>query len=65
MNEKIWRTSSYSGNANNCVELAIDCDSVDVRDSKNRMAGALAFAAEPFGAFLAAVRSAGLRPGTW
>jgi hypothetical protein len=57
MNEKIWRTSSYSGNANNCVELALDGRSAGVRDTKNRVGGELAFGFAPFGAFLAAVKA--------
>ncbi|HEX3785926.1 MAG TPA: DUF397 domain-containing protein [Pseudonocardiaceae bacterium] len=64
MNEKTWRTSSYSGNANNCVELAIRPSLIDVRDTKNRDGGSLAFGAARFGSFLAVVRSGGLSSGT-
>ena len=64
MKQKTWRTSSYSGNNNNCVELAIDGLAAAVRDTKNRDAGSLSFVPERFGSFLAVVKSAGLRPGT-
>ena len=52
--EKTWRKSSYSGNENACVELAVGQTSVGVRDSKQPDGPALAFAAEPFRAFLVA-----------
>ncbi|MEW1724221.1 DUF397 domain-containing protein [Streptomyces sp. NPDC093109] len=32
--EAQWQKSSYSGGANNCVELAIFVDRVAIRDSK-------------------------------
>lgn len=35
-----WRTSSYSGGGNNCVEVAPMRNGVAVRDSKARAAGA-------------------------
>ena len=36
-----WRTSSYSGDKNNCVELASLAAEVAVRDSKDPEGGAL------------------------
>jgi hypothetical protein len=30
-----WRTSSYSGSGNNCVQVALTQETVAVRDSKN------------------------------
>lgn len=36
-----WRTSSYSGGDNACVEVALDTAVVGVRDSKAPEAGAL------------------------
>jgi Domain of unknown function (DUF397) len=30
-----WRTSSRSGNGENCVQLAVNSDGVLIRDSKN------------------------------
>jgi hypothetical protein len=52
--EQTWRKSSYSGNENNCVELAVGQASVGVRDSKRPDGPALTFAAESFRTFLAA-----------
>jgi len=52
--EKTWRKSSYSGNENACVELAVGRISVGVRDSKQPDGPALTFAAEPFRVFLSA-----------
>jgi uncharacterized protein DUF397 len=53
--EQTWRKSSYSGNENNCVELAVGQITVGVRDSKRPDGPALTFAAEPFRVFLAAM----------
>lgn len=51
-----WRTSSFSGGGSNCVEVAFTPDLVGVRDSKNRDSGVLAFGAEQWHQFIAAVR---------
>ncbi len=50
-----WRTSSYSGNGNNCVEVAPDGGSVLVRDTKDRSGPVLTFTAVQWTAFLAEV----------
>jgi Domain of unknown function (DUF397) len=51
-----WRTSSYTGGAeNNCVEVAGPLNAV--RDSKNPGGPVLEWSAEAVGAFLAGVKS--------
>jgi hypothetical protein len=54
---KTWRTSSYSGDQNNCVEVAMTSATTDVRDTKDRTGGELTFSAGAFGAFLAEAKS--------
>jgi hypothetical protein len=51
-----WRKSSRSG-ANGCVEVALDCAGVAVRDSKDRNGPVLQFNAQEWEAFLAGVRN--------
>ncbi|HEY6495146.1 MAG TPA: DUF397 domain-containing protein [Trebonia sp.] len=54
-----WRKSSYSGsNGGACVELTSDSRLVLVRDTTNRDGGTLAFGADAWAAFTAALRSA-------
>ena len=53
--EQTWRKSSYSGNENNCVELAVGQTTVGVRDSKQPGGPVLTFAAGSFQSFLTAV----------
>ncbi len=44
VNSLTWRTSSYSGGGNQCVEVAVlPAERVAVRDSKDPSAGAHAF----------------------
>lgn len=50
-----WRTSSYSGNGGNCVEVAAAGD-IMVRDTKDRSAGTLRFTLSAWRAFLDDVR---------
>lgn len=50
-----WRTSSFSGADNNCVELRRGED-VAVRDSKHRDGGALRFPARSLDALIVTVR---------
>ena len=53
-NYVIWRTSSYSGLNNDCVEVARFSGWCAVRDSKLGASGSvLSFGAKAFGAFLA------------
>ena len=52
----VWRKSSYSPNANDCVEIGLR---VGIRDSKST--GHLPVAAPAWSAFLAAVKSDSFR----
>lgn len=52
-----WRKSSYSGNRNNCVEVADLPSGAAVRDSQHPDAGHLMFAATEWQAFLAGALS--------
>lgn len=52
-----WRKSSYSGQANNCVEIAHVDGTTYVRDTKHASVGpVLAFTAAEWEAFLAGAR---------
>lgn len=58
--ELVFRKSSYSANANDCVEVADTPTVHAVRDTKNREAGHLAFAhGEWAAALLTSVRTDG------
>jgi hypothetical protein len=48
----VWRKSSRSNGAQNCVEMAHVSDVTAVRDSKNPTGPVLVFSAGVFGAFL-------------
>lgn len=52
-----WRTSSYSGGQNNCVQLAAFPAGVGVRDSKNPGAGALHIPAATWAGLTARVKA--------
>ncbi|WP_019852740.1 DUF397 domain-containing protein [Actinopolyspora mortivallis] len=52
-----WRTSSYSGNTGNCVEVGNATNVVGVRDTKDRDGGTLIFTEDQWGAFLGAIKS--------
>ncbi|WP_141925319.1 DUF397 domain-containing protein [Haloactinospora alba] len=52
-----WRTSSYSQNGGQCVEVRDHAAGADVRDTQNRRAGHLSFSASEWRAFLDEVRS--------
>lgn len=54
---ELWRTSSYTGQTGQCVEVAVTPDVVGVRDTKNRAGGHFTVSAQQFGAFLAAVKA--------
>jgi hypothetical protein len=52
-----WRTSSYSGGGNQCVEVAVlPTGDVAVRDSKNRGAGMHAFSATAWAKFVSTIK---------
>lgn len=52
MTAPAWRTSSYSGNDANCVEVALGEHVVGIRDSKRPDAGDFTVATESFRAFV-------------
>jgi hypothetical protein len=53
-----WRTSTYSGNGGNCVEVANNLPAViAVRDSKNPSGPRLVLASEEWRRFTARVRA--------
>lgn len=51
-----WRKSSYSGNNNNCVEVADGGERLAVRDSKDSAGPALLFSAEAWTSFVEGVK---------
>ena len=55
--ELAFRKSSYSANANDCVEVADLPDGAAVRDTQNRDAGHLGFAGSEWAAALGAIRT--------
>lgn len=52
MREHIWRKSSRSGSAINCVEVALTSNNVAVRDSKNPDDGHLTVTRDQWRSFL-------------
>jgi hypothetical protein len=56
MNERTWRTSSYTGSQGNCVEVADAASAILVRDTKDRDGLALTFTTGAWTAFTAALR---------
>lgn len=52
-----WKTSSYSGDNNECVEVAVACVAVGVRDSKNPDGPTLAVPAACWTATINALRA--------
>ena len=52
-----WRTSTYSGATNECVEVRGRDAGVDVRDTRNRADGYLGFPAAEWAAFLHRVKT--------
>jgi hypothetical protein len=53
-----WRTSSYSSNGGNCVEITVNLPGVvAVRDSKDPAGPALVFTADEWRAFLSGARA--------
>jgi Domain of unknown function (DUF397) len=56
--QAMWRTSSYSGAAQDCVEVADNLPgSVGVRDSKNPGRAVLSFTPRAWRAFIAEVKN--------
>jgi hypothetical protein len=51
-----WRTSSYSGSANNCVEVALTKTGAKVRDTKDRASGHLELSPAGFRGLVQAVQ---------
>ncbi len=54
--QSVWRKSSYSGQHNNCVEVADLPGGAAVRDSKHPRAAVLAFPSSEWSAFLLGLR---------
>jgi len=52
-----WKTSSYSGNTDNCVEVKLS-GTVGVRDTKNRQGGQLTVTAAAWRAAIDQLRQA-------
>ena len=50
-----WRTSSYSNNGGNCVEIAAAAGVIGVRDTKDRAGVVLAFGPEAWRRFAGSV----------
>lgn len=55
-----WRKSSYSANETACVEVAPTSKTTGVRDSKNRLGGALLVARPCWADFVTAIKTGGL-----
>ncbi len=55
-----WRKSSRSGGSGNCVEAREHEGWIQVRDSKNPVAGALTFKPEAFAEFVERIKSGDL-----
>ena len=51
-----WRTSSYSNNGGNCVEIATAEGAIGVRDTKNRAGAMLAFSPATWERFTACIK---------
>ncbi|MFD0594807.1 DUF397 domain-containing protein [Catellatospora coxensis] len=51
------KSSRSDGQGANCVEVAVETDTVGVRDSKDRGGAVLAYAADDWTAFLSGVKA--------
>jgi hypothetical protein len=58
LSDALWRKSSYSGGANDCVEIAEIGTWVAIRDSKNSGQKALLFRRSTVSAFTIAITAA-------
>ncbi|NYH80351.1 hypothetical protein FHR84_003708 [Actinopolyspora biskrensis] len=47
-----WRTSSYSNDIGQCVEVALTSEAVGIRDTKDRAGGTLAVRPESWAGFV-------------
>ena len=56
-----WRTSTYSGSSNNCVEVCTSHPGIAVRDSKNPSTS-LTFTASQWRAFVRKIKTGGFDP---
>ncbi|MEU7304521.1 DUF397 domain-containing protein [Streptomyces sp. NPDC007206] len=57
LSKPVWHKSTYSGNADNCLEVAPGHPTVvPVRDSKNPDGPKLAFSAEAWSAFVSGLK---------
>jgi len=52
-----WRTSTYSGSHDNCVEVGPTSKVVGIRDTKNRDGGALTVSYGMWNSFVATVKT--------
>lgn len=63
LSRAVWRTSTYSNNGGNCVEVATNLGSVvAVRDSKDRAGAKLTIRADTWRAFIAGIQDGRLQP---
>ena len=51
-----WRTSSYSNNGGNCVEIAAATGAIGVRDTKHRAGATLTFGPRAWQRFTARLK---------
>ncbi|RJL31270.1 DUF397 domain-containing protein [Bailinhaonella thermotolerans] len=54
--ERVWVKSSYSGEADQCVEIAWQAGGVAVRDSKNPGGAVLSYTRHEWQAFVQAIK---------
>lgn len=52
-----WRTSTYSGSHDNCVEVRPATDQVAIRDTKNRANGIITVSSQAWSAFVHSVNA--------
>lgn len=52
-----WRTSSYSNNGGNCVEIAAAQGTIGIRDSKHRAGAVLTFSPQAWQRFASSLKS--------
>jgi hypothetical protein len=52
-----WRTSSYSNNGGNCVEIAAAAGAIGVRDTKHRAGATLTFSPRAWKRFAASLKA--------